>query len=273
LDELKGCRRYSMSLDAAELRLLAPDEPPSFLVERRHGTSSFVIAVDHASARIPRRLGNLGLSTAELQRHTAWDIGSLAVAQRISATLDAPLVAQSYSRLVIDCNREPGVATSIPTMAESVEVPGNIGLSDRDIDMRRTEVFEPYHAYLRALLDERQAAGRRTILVCQHTMTDIFKGARREMHASVLYGRDRHFAGLVLEVLRREAELLIGDNEPYTIDETHYTIPKHAEAREMPYVEIEIRQDLVRDEFGQNRWGRRISDALRTAEEIYSEER
>src|SRR5580658_7867703 len=96
------------------LKLLAADEPPAFLEERRHGSSSFVIVVDHASARIPRRLGTLGVPAAERERHIAWDIGSLALARRVAAELDAPLVAQNYSRLVIDCNRDPCVDTSVP---------------------------------------------------------------------------------------------------------------------------------------------------------------
>src|SRR5579863_4441526 len=94
---------------AAHHQLLAADEPPAVLDSGRQGQSNFVIVVDHASRRIPARLGDLGLPAAELQRHIAWDIGALAVARRVAAELDAALVAQNYSRLVIDCNRDPGV--------------------------------------------------------------------------------------------------------------------------------------------------------------------
>ena len=142
----------------AGFKLLAADEPPAFIVERRHGASNFVIVVDHASARIPRRLGDLGLPAGELQRHIAWDIGALAVARRIAAELDAPLVAQNYSRLVIDCNRRPEGAASIPRKSEAVEIPGNASLATRKSTARRVEIFEPYHAEVRALLDARLAA-------------------------------------------------------------------------------------------------------------------
>ena len=254
----------------ARYRLLAADEPPPVIESARQGRSNFVIVVDHASARIPRRLGDLGLPRAELQRHIAWDIGSLAVARQIAAALDAPLVAQNYSRLVIDCNRDPGVATSIPTVGESIDIPGNIGLSAEEIAARRAEIFDPYHEHLRALLDERRTAGRPTILVAQHTMTDIFMGVRRAMHAAVLYNRDRRFAGLVLDGLRREADLSIADNEPYFVsDATDFTIPRHAEARQLPHVEIEIRQDLVQDAAGQVAWAQRITRALVGAEQAF----
>jgi predicted N-formylglutamate amidohydrolase len=229
-----------------------------------------VIVVDHASARIPRQLASLGLATSHLHRHIAWDIGALAVATRVSAALDAPLVAQNYSRLVIDCNRDPKVATSIATVSESTEIPGNIGLSAEQRLTRRRAIFDPYHEHIRVLLDERAAAGRRTILVAQHSMTNIFKGIGREMHAAVLYNRDRRFAGLVLDQLRREPGIVVADNQPYFVsDETDYTIPYHGEKRGLPHVEIEIRQDLLLDERGQNEWASRITRTLQEAERAF----
>lgn len=250
--------------------LLETDEPSPFNVERRQGTSNFLIAVDHASALLPRKLGTLGLPAAELQRHIAWDIGALAVARLTSAALDATLVAQNYSRLVIDCNRDPGVVSSIPKASEAVIIPGNQSLREAESIARRREVFEPYHAELTMLLDEREAAGRLTILVAQHSMTDVYNGVRREMHAAVLYNRDRRFAGLVLEALRRDTSLNVADNEPYFVsDTTDYTIPRHGEARALPHVELEIRQDLLSDEAGQAAWAARIVAALQSAERAF----
>jgi predicted N-formylglutamate amidohydrolase len=260
-------------IDAEGGVLLGKDEPPAVLEVARPGRSRFVIVVDHASARVPRRLGNLGLPAAELRRHIAWDIGALAVAREVAAALDAPLVAQNYSRLVIDCNRDPGVATSIPTSSECIGIPGNIGLNEAEIRARRTEIFDPYHRRIRELLDARMAAGQATILVAQHSMTDVFNGVRREMHAAVLYNRDRRFAGLMLDVLRRDPALHVADNEPYFMsDATDYTIPRHAEARGLPHVEIEIRQDLIGDASGQAVWASALVDALRAAEHAFLEQ-
>jgi predicted N-formylglutamate amidohydrolase len=247
--------------------LLAADEPPAFQEFQLDGRSDFIIVADHAGARIPRRLANLGLPDSELQRHIAWDIGALSVARRTAQALDAPLVAQNYSRLVIDCNRDPKVASSIPCISELREIPGNIGLSATDSAARRTQIFDPYHRRIGELLDQREANGRRVILVAQHTMTDVYKGDRRPMHAAVLYNRDRRFAGAVLNMLRRERNLIIADNEPYFVsDETDYTIPHHAEARALLHVEIEIRQDLVNDETGQAEWAARIARVLQDAQ-------
>jgi predicted N-formylglutamate amidohydrolase len=111
----------------AGYRLLAADEPAPFIEVGRQGKSNFVIVVDHASRRIPRRLNDLGLPESELKRHIAWDIGALGVARQVAAALDAPLLAQNYSRLVIDCNRDPKVPSSIPLLSEASKIPGNVG--------------------------------------------------------------------------------------------------------------------------------------------------
>ncbi len=251
---------------SSQYRLLGADEPLPILEEGAQRGSEFLITVDHAGARIPRRLGDLGLPASELQRHIAWDLGALAVARLVAASLDAPLIAQNYSRLVIDCNRDPNVPTSIPTIGESIAIPGNTALSPAEVEARRAEIFRPYHRRITEVLDARLTAGRATILVAQHSMTDLFKGVARTMHAAILYNRDRRFAGLTLDALRQHQGLVIADNEPYFIsDATDFTIPVHGEARSLPHVEIEIRQDLILTPVGQNEWAARIAAALRTA--------
>lgn len=249
-------------------RLLAPDEPPPVQACRRDGKSAFVIAIDHASRRIPRCLGTLGLTEQDLERHIAWDIGALEVALGVSAALDAPLVAQNYSRLVIDCNRRADDATSIPTISESTTIPGNMDLPDEQVTARRREIFEPYHDHLRALLDARAHAGQRTILIVQHSMTNVFKGVRREMHAAVLYNHDPRFAGCLLNALQSQAGLIVGDNEPYSgKQKVGYTSPHHGENRGIPHVEVEIRQDLIQLPAGQAEWTHRMTTALLAAEQ------
>jgi predicted N-formylglutamate amidohydrolase len=250
------------------LPLLEPDEPPAVLEENRQGRCAYVITVDHASARIPRRLQALGLPAAEQIRHIAWDIGALAVARHVAARLDAPLIAQNYSRLVIDCNRDPAVASSIPLLSEHTRISGNEHLTPQQVQARREEIFEPYHQHIRALLDERRAAGRPTLLVAQHSMTDCYLGQQRPMHAAVLYNRDSRLALALLAELRRETSLQVADNEPYFVsDATDYTIPRHGEARGLLHVEIEIRQDLIAQPSGQAEWGERIAQALLRAQQ------
>jgi len=250
------------------LPLLTADDPSPVLSNGTHDHSPFVIVVDHASARIPLRLQSLGLTQDALARHIAWDIGALEIAQRVAHTLDATLVAQMYSRLVIDCNRHPDADSSITTLSEYTPIPGNASITAQGAFARRQEIFDPYHAHLLTLLDRRSELGLNTILVAQHTMTDVYKGVRRDMHAAILYNRDPIFARYVRDFLRRDTGLVIADNEPYFLsDATDYTIPIHAEARGLPYVEIEVRQDLVSTAEGQSEWAAHIARALVAATE------
>ena len=94
--------------------LLEPDEPSPVRVLRAHGASPFVLTADHAGQCIPRRLGSLGVAAAELERHIAWDIGIAGVTERLSELLDAAAALQTYSRLVVDCNRDPSWPSAMP---------------------------------------------------------------------------------------------------------------------------------------------------------------
>jgi predicted N-formylglutamate amidohydrolase len=248
--------------------LLAADEPSPVQVLREQGRSDIFLTADHAGQVIPRSLGRLGLPEAELDRHIAWDIGIAAVTERLSAALDATAVLQTYSRLVIDCNRDPTVASSIPEISEATNIPGNLNLTAAEREMRQAAVFEPYHARIRALLDARQAAQQRTVYVAMHSFTPVFKGESRAMQVGVLYNRDAQLANIMLDLLRAEGDLVVGDNAPYAVsDTTDYGVPIHAERRGLQHVEIEIRQDLIADAAGQTAWATRFERLLRVAVE------
>ena len=246
--------------------LLAPDEPSPVQVLRENGRSELFLTADHAGRLIPRSLDHLGLPGSELDRHIAWDIGIAFVTERLSAALDATAVLQAYSRLVIDCNRDPVVPSSIPEISESTRIPGNLDLTPAQREMRRAAVFEPYHARIRTLLDARQAAQRRTVYVAMHSFTPVFKGESRAMQVGVLYNRDAQLANIMLDLLRAEGDLVVGDNAPYAVsDTTDYGVPVHAERRGLQHVEIEIRQDLIADAAGQTAWATRFERLLRIA--------
>ena len=242
------------------------------MLARSDGASDFVIVVDHAGRRIPRSLGDLGVPAAELERHIAWDIGAWAVAQRLAETLDAALIGQAYSRLVIDCNRDPSVESAIVTLSETTPIPGNFGLTAAQVAERRAAIFDPYHARIRALLDDRRAKCRRTVLIALHSMTNVYKGERRPMQCAVLYNRDARFAHSLLDVLRREPGLIVGDNAPYSVsDVSDFTVPRHGEGRGLAHVEIEMRQDLITSETGQAEWAQRMAAALTAADALFQE--
>jgi predicted N-formylglutamate amidohydrolase len=243
--------------------LLAPGEPPACVTLGQPNASPFLLVCDHAGNRIPRRLGTLGVSDSERRRHIAWDIGAAGVTGMVAERLNAFAILQTYSRLVIDCNRDPRVPTSIPTISEDTGIPGNLDLSAADRDRRIAEIYRPYHDRIVAELDRRQAARIPTVLVAIHSFTPVYRGVARPWHVGMLYNRDDRLAAAMMGLLRREGGLVVGDNEPYAVsDESDYTIPVHAERRGLPYGEIEIRQDLIGDEVGQSVWAERIARLL-----------
>ena len=243
--------------------LLFADEPSPVLLERPLGSSPLFFVCDHASARIPRRLEHLGLSEADRLRHIAWDIGALAVSQKLSERFDAALVAQGYSRLVIDCNRPTGTPQSITTTSERTTIHGNIDVSAEDARLRAATIFDPYHATIRAELEARLARRQPTVLISMHSFTPVYLDVPRRWHTGILYKRDTRLAHALLTVLRADPELVVGDNEPYAVsDETDYAIPVYGEQRGLHHVGIEIRQDLITEEAGQARWASLLGDAF-----------
>jgi predicted N-formylglutamate amidohydrolase len=252
----------SARLSETSLLLGINDTPPVF-EQNTDGRSPFLFTSDHYGRLIPKTLGDLGLPESELVRHIAWDIGIAGVAERLSKELDAHLIAQRYSRLVVDCNRPPRAASSIPLLSEATTVPGNEGLSREDAELRRRAIFEPYHRRIDEVIDQRMAEKQPTILVSLHSFTPVYAGVRRPWHIGTLYHRDRILPPLLLKALRAEGDLVVGDNEPYAVgDDTDYTIPVHGEARGLTNSGIEIRQDLIADESGQQQWAERLARIL-----------
>ena len=243
--------------------LLAPDEPPPVSVHNTNGMSAFLLVADHAGNVIPRSLAELGVSEAERAQHIAWDIGIAGVGRFLADALDATLIQQNYSRLVIDCNRPLDAATSIPEISESTPIPGNVGLSAESRVVRAREIFQPYHERIEAELDRRRQAGRAVAVISLHSFTPVFKGATRPWHVGVLYNRDPRFAHRLMAQLNADKDLFVGDNVPYMVtDASDYSIPVHAEHRGLHHVLIEIRQDLIGEEDGQHAWALRLARLL-----------
>lgn len=243
--------------------LLATGDMAPVSVFNSDGKSAFLIVADHAGNDVPRALGTLGLGAAERERHIAWDLGIAGVCRSLSDLLDAPLIQQNYSRLVIDCNRPLGTEQSIPEVSDGTPIPGNQGLDTAARQAREGEIFHPYHMRVTAELDRRQAAGEPTVLIAMHSFTPVFSGFARPWHMGLLHNRDRRFAQAMLALLRAETGLTVGDNQPYDVsDATDWTIPAHGERRGALHVGIEIRQDLIARPEEQRAWAERLAAVL-----------
>ena len=243
--------------------MLAPDEPPPAAIRAGHDACPFVLVADHAGRAVPRALGGLGVPPAAMERHIAWDIGVAELAEAVSAQLGAPLVRPRYSRLVIDCNRDPARADAVPEVSDGCAIPGNCG---DDRAARVAAIHTPYHAAIAEVLAERDRRGVATTLIALHSFTPEMNGAARPWHAGVLHDQgDTRFSDAVLAALRERVDAPVGDNQPYAMDGIDYTVPHHCYAAGRPYAELEIRQDLIATTDGQQRWADLLADVLASA--------
>lgn len=242
--------------------LLGPDDPPPYRVLNPEGSSHAILICDHASNRIPKVLGDLGLEPANRGRHIAYDIGAAVVTERLSARLDAVALFCNYSRLVIDPNRPLGDFTSIREISDGTIVPGNRGLKPEDAAARSKEIYQPYHRSVAAVIGERRRKGV-PALISVHSFTHFMAGQERPWHIGILSNRDRRIADPMLAWLKAHTRFNIGDNKPYSgMDPYGYSIETHALPAGLPNVLLEIRQDLIRDQAGQEEWAELIGNSL-----------
>lgn len=237
--------------------LLQDDEESPFLAVNEQGRSPFVLICEHASRVLPKKLGTLGLPEAELHRHIAWDIGAENVARMLSRLIDAPLMLQRYSRLAYDCNRPPESPDSIPEISEVTVIPGNKKLTAEDRLARAREIYRPFHDGVSLALDKRAAAGMKSIVVSIHSFTPVYKGKERSVELGILHDRDTTLSSRLIKGFPNVDARL---NEPYgPKDGVLHTLNMHGFARGLQHAMIEIRNDLVSTERGQDEWAQRLS--------------
>lgn len=234
--------------------LLERDDPSPVTARDFGAGAPFLLVCDHGGRAVPRRLGRLGLPDAVFKTHIAWDIGALGYAERLADRLGATLIWQAYSRLVIDCNRLPGHDGSIPAVSDRVAIPGNSGLSEADREARVGEIHAPYHAAIAAEVGRRLIVGERPLMICAHSFTPKLQDEVRPWHVGVLHGGQSPASERLLRLLGAEGGLVVGDNQPYAMDGTDYTAPVHAWANGLDVIELEVRQDLIAETDGQERF-------------------
>jgi len=238
------------------------DDPPAYELFNPTGKASLLLICDHASRAIPAEMGSLGLDPASLERHIAYDIGAANVTRRLAERLDAPAVLAGYSRLVIDCNRQPGDPQSIPEVSYGTAVPGNRRLANEALEQRVEAFFWPYHHAVINALAHMWRAGRPPALFSVHSFTPDLEGEDRYWDIGVLWSRDPRMALPLIEKLRALDGLHVGDNEPYSGKEVAYSIDLHAEAAGLANCAVEIRQDHLESEAGAERWAAMLAVAL-----------
>jgi predicted N-formylglutamate amidohydrolase len=245
--------------------LLQASDPQPVGVERLNRRSRFLLIADHAGNAVPNRLGDLGISSVDLNRHIGIDIGINGVARRLSALLDAPYVFQRYSRLVIDCNRQPGNPTSIAPVSDSTHIAANRDLSPEAVQQRQNEIFWPYQTAIARQIETMRKSLGPPVVIAMHSFTPKhgdFPGPR-PWHIGVLFNRDDRLARSLITMLEDEGDLTVGVNQPYAVeDHVDYAVPVHCEQGGLIHVELEIRQDLIASADGQAAWAAKLARLL-----------
>ncbi|NQV46157.1 MAG: N-formylglutamate amidohydrolase [Rhodospirillaceae bacterium] len=234
--------------------LIGPDEAPPFQVINPEGKASLLLVCDHASRAFPAATGILGLDEAALERHIAWDIGAAEVTRKLSHKLDAAAILAGYSRLLIDLNRQPGDPHSIRDISDNTIIPGNVGLTEAEQKQRVESFFHPYHQAITDTLTHLWRRRPAPALFSVHSFTPSLGGEDRFWNIGVLWGRDPRLAVPLLDKLRSLEGLHVGDNEPYSGLDVGYTIDLHGGAAGLANCAVEIRQDLLEDDAGTERW-------------------
>jgi predicted N-formylglutamate amidohydrolase len=249
--------------------LLGPDDPPAFTTYNDDGKAPLLLLCDHAGNAVPKALGDLGIPATELARHIGWDIGALDVARDLAQRLDAPLVASTYSRLVIDCNRWPSGEGSIPDVSDGTTIPANRDLPVAAAVQRADACFWPYHRAVDALMARQRNRGTTPALLVIHSFTPRMNGFDRPWQLGVLWDQDPRLPVPLLAALRRHAHLEVGDNEPYSARASYeFTLRSHALPHGLPHCSLEIRQDLIDTPPQAREWAALLAPAIAEAIDI-----
>ncbi len=221
--------------------------------------SKLIIICDHASNRIPDTEPDLGLPQAQMERHIAYDIGVEKIVRHMAARLDAPAILSRFSRLLIDPNRGLDDPTLVMRISDGAVIPGNANVTEQEIQRRISQYYLPYHNALAGMISTCIEDGCPPVLLSIHSFTPQWKDVVRPWHAGILWDKDPRFAVPMIEALRQEPGLVIGDNEPYRGYLAGDCMYRHATLGGLSHALLEIRHDLIDDDAGVKEWGDRLS--------------
>jgi len=221
--------------------------------------SAVLLIADHASNRLPDG-ADLGVPPSVMDEHVALDIGVAPLAASLCAALGCPAILGGISRLLIDLNREDDAPGLIPETSDGIVIPGNTGLTSADRAVRIHAYWRPYHDHIAETI----SGACPKLLISLHSFTPRLatSGEARPWQIGILYNRDERAARIALPMLG-QAGIVAGDNLPYSGKVLNATMNRHGEANQIPYLGIEVRQDLISDADGVGRWSQRLAPIIR----------
>jgi predicted N-formylglutamate amidohydrolase len=221
-----------------------------------------LVIADHASNAMPPAFKALGMPPDELARHIAYDIGVAGMARAMAKALGCPAVLSRFSRLLIDPNRGDDDPTRVMRLSDGAIVPGNARIDGAEVERRAARFSRPYHAAIATTLDHMLATGAVPAVISLHSFTPAMKGRARPWHVGVLWDNDPRLPLPLLEALRADTSLFVGDNEPYDGALEGDTMSRHCTARGLVHALIEVRQDLIAADASAWHWGEKLAAVL-----------
>ena len=237
-------------------------DPPPFTKFNPTGDAPVLVLCDHAGKAVPSWVGDLGVSDDQLGSHIGWDIGALHMAERLAERLDAPGVFSTFSRLVLDCNRPLSHPGLVPEVSDNITIPRNADLPKSELGQRIERIFLPYHYAIAEELTRFDHRGVEPIILSVHSCTAVMNNFHRPWSIGIAHSEDERLSRPLQASLQDIGGFEVGDNEPYAVDETDYTVIAHGIERGLKHVLIEVRQDLIEEESGAHDWADIIHDGL-----------
>ncbi len=239
-----------------------------FNSESKQNSAKFLLCAEHSGVHVPSHLNEMGLPPSELHRHIGWDIGIDGTARNLLRATGLPTILGQVSRLVVDLNRPVHSAECIPEYSDNTCIPANQGLSHGERERRLQTYYLPFHRALNNLIKYH----RPKILLCLHSFTPQLRAQPypRPWHCGVLFDRNVELGNHCLNYLRALGGLHVGENQPYRVDHNdHRSVPLHGELKGIPTLLLEIRNDLIEDRVGQERWASIIASLVGSIEKQF----
>jgi predicted N-formylglutamate amidohydrolase len=243
-------------------------ETSAYELHNENASGAVIFLCDHASNKVPDELGHLGLDASEFTAHIAYDIGAAHLTRALADRFAAPAFLARWSRLLVDLNRGADDPTVVMKLSDGRIIPGNRALDRGGIEDRIARYYAPYHDAIAQRIALARAGGIVPVLISMHSFTPVWRGKPRPWHIGVLWDKDSRLAKPLLARLQREADIVAGDNEPYTGALENDCLYRHGTMNGLPHVLVEVRQDLIADPQGVALWAARLERILRDAIEI-----
>lgn len=236
---------------------------PFHHVDRSHA-SDLIILCDHATNTIPSFIPNseLGLPAEDMARHIAYDVGAAGVSLALGRHLNASVLMSNFSRLVIDPNRGEDDPTLVMRLYDGSIIPANRHVTAEEKEQRLNICYRPYHHKVALEL----AAMAHPIIISIHSFAPQLRGRdKRPWELGVLYSEDSRMARPLMNSILRDKTICLGDNQPYSGSLPGDCLDRHANQMGLYHVLIEVRNDLIETQEGQEIWAEKLAGYLHDA--------